>query len=573
MKQSRTLPRCRPSEAPPPVPNRLATVNRLLDVHRLKDEIDKLSQQLLMVKAQLDSKLSDQSKGEENASSRFEENTLDSRLSTILCTPFENDRSPSPQPTRVPIQIVSAKNLIDVLMRIPDCPLSVAENPLSASSSKDFTEQMSQSKRASLCVNPGEILIPRLSRRKTFSHLDLSSRRAISYPEPSRNQQREAGSLGNVTAPPKPLRTFVDNAGNPPRPWYKTNEEGSTNIFDGTAGTVMYRCTDEKFLESIVQRFPQGSCWYMRDGNLFFVNPFSDISLSTRRPCPAISTISASLLKQKSASLIMRGVSGSGKSQIAELVCLDIVRRLCREGSSFSALHAAFVALHPFITTNDKHNNQSSRALAHVEFCVRNGRLLCVRLNHFMMDSPSRGCRANIFAMLANDLDEFDKEKYRISGFRLKEGHQGLGSVADLSSALGELGISASDVFKVISACILLNNLSFKEISGSVDIENLSDLEDASALLGVSALAMYRAVMRCTLTGNDSIRECQSSRDQLVSALYTRLVRRILMRANASLDNVQDLADISSSIGSGNLQVFPDGIMHLSSSLFLGTNA
>ncbi|KAL6724383.1 hypothetical protein Aduo_019277 [Ancylostoma duodenale] len=314
MKQSRTLPRCRPSEAPPPVPNRLATVNRLLDVHRLKDEIDKLSQQLLMVKAQLDSKLSDQSKGEENASSR--------------------------------------------------------------------------------------------------------------------------------------------------------------------------------------------------------------------------------------------GVSGSGKSQIAELVCLDIVRRLCREGSSFSALHAAFVALHPFITTNDKHNNQSSRALAHVEFCVRNGRLLCVRLNHFMMDSPSRGCRANIFAMLANDLDEFDKEKYRISGFRLKEGHQGLGSVADLSSALGELGISASDVFKVISACILLNNLSFKEISGSVDIENLSDLEDASALLGVSALAMYRAVMRCTLTGNDSIRECQSSRDQLVSALYTRLVRRILMRANASLDNVQDLADISSSIGS-----------------------
>ncbi|EYB97830.1 hypothetical protein Y032_0136g1950 [Ancylostoma ceylanicum] len=166
------------------------------------------------------------------------------------------------------------------------------------------------------------------------------------------------------------------------------------------------------------------------------------------------------------------------------------------------------------------------------------------------MDSPSRGCRANIFAMLANDLDEFDKEKYRISGFRLKEGQQGLGNVADLSSAFGELGISASDVFKVISACILLNNLSFKEIGGSIDIENLSDLEDASVLLGVSALAMYRAVMRCTLTGRDSIRECQSSRDQLVSALYTRVVRRILMRANACLDNLQDLTGSSDIIGS-----------------------
>ncbi|EPB66294.1 hypothetical protein ANCCEY_14615 [Ancylostoma ceylanicum] len=228
MKQSRTLPRCRPSEAPPPVPNRLATVNRLLDVHRLKDEIDKLSQQLLMVKAQLDSKLSDAAKREEHASSR--------------------------------------------------------------------------------------------------------------------------------------------------------------------------------------------------------------------------------------------GVAGSGKSQIAELVCLDIVRRLCRGGSPLSALHAAFVALRPFVTINDKHNNQSSRA--------------------------------------------------------------------------------------VISACILLNNLSFKEIGGSIDIENLSDLEDASVLLGVSALAMYRAVMRCTLTGRDSIRECQSSRDQLVSALYTRVVRRILMRANACLDNLQDLTGSSDIIGS-----------------------
>ncbi|RCN52515.1 hypothetical protein ANCCAN_01213 [Ancylostoma caninum] len=507
MKQSRTLPRCRPSEAPPPVPNRLATVNRLLDVHRLKDEIDKI---------------------------------VLCQSPRILCQPL-------------------------LLRTLP----SKHQNP------KDRVDECF---RASVCVNPGEILIPRLSRRKTFSHLDLSSRRTVSYPEPNRNQQHLAGSLGNVTAPPKPLRTFVDNAGNPPRPWHRINEGSSTNAFDETTGTVMYRCTDEKFLESIVQRFPQGSCWYMRDGNLFFVNPFSDISSSTRRPFPAISTISTSLLKQKSASLIMRGVSGSGKSQIAELVCLDIVRRLCRGGSSFSALHAAFVALRPFITINDKHNNQSSRALAHVELCIRNGRLLCIRLNHFMMDSPSRGCRANIFAMLANGLDEFDKEKYRISGFRLKEGHQGLGSVEDLSSALGELGISASDVFKVISACILLNNLSFKEISGSVDIENLSgslirqqirtcftevnkyerfaDLEDTSALLGVSALAMYRAVMRCTLTGSNSIRECQISRDQLVSALYTRIVRRILMRANASLDNLHDPMDGGDIVDSGEMQGF-----------------
>ncbi|VDN23990.1 unnamed protein product [Cylicostephanus goldi] len=101
--QSRTLPRCRPSQAPPPVPNKYAPSNRSVDVHRLKDEIDKLSQQLLMVKAQLHTRISDESKEDANTTSRSEQSTLDSRLSTVLCSPFDTDCSLTPQPTLTPL--------------------------------------------------------------------------------------------------------------------------------------------------------------------------------------------------------------------------------------------------------------------------------------------------------------------------------------------------------------------------------------------------------------------------------------------------------------------------------------
>ncbi|VDN29567.1 unnamed protein product [Cylicostephanus goldi] len=75
-------------------------------------------------------------------------------------------------------------------------------------------------------------------------------------------------------------------------------------------------------------------------------------------------------------------------------------------------------------------------------------------------------------------------ENYRISGFRLKDDHQGFGNVADLRSALIQLGISHEDVFK-----------------------------------------------------------CQLTRDQLVSAIYTRVLRMILMRANTSLGSLMGLEE------------------------------
>ncbi|VDM79611.1 unnamed protein product [Strongylus vulgaris] len=324
-----------------------------------------------------------------------------------------------------------------ILPRQKSSSASIIKNPLSTCSSKDCITPTPDGKRASLSANPNEIALPQLPRRQTVSHLDLSSRPTSADQCHYRSYPRVAG-------------------------------------FSEKAVELPFRCTEEQFLETILHRFPQGVCWYINNGRLFFVNPFSDISSSKRRSSPAISTISLSLLKQRNAALIMRGISGSGKSQIAELVSLDIAHRLCRRENAFAKLQAAFIALRPFITVNNKHNNQSSSAVAHMEFCIRRGRLVCVKLNHFMVDSPSRGCRANIFAMLANDLDEHDKEKYRISGFRLKDNHQGFGNVVDLSAALTQLEIFPEDVFKVVSACILLNNLSFKEINDSVDIENLS---------------------------------------------------------------------------------------------------
>uniref|UniRef100_A0A1I7XE64 G_PROTEIN_RECEP_F1_2 domain-containing protein n=1 Tax=Heterorhabditis bacteriophora TaxID=37862 RepID=A0A1I7XE64_HETBA len=131
------------------------------------------------------------------------------------------------------------------------------------------------------------------------------------------------------------------------------------------------------------------------------------------------------------------------------MVCLELVDRLDSKKEVAAILCSALLALRPFLTTNKKYNNQSSRAVHHYEINIRDSRLSRIILRHFLIDTPSRHCRANIFAMLANDMNEQEKEKLRISAFHLREKYANYGNLNDVQRSLKILGLPVNDIFKM----------------------------------------------------------------------------------------------------------------------------
>ena len=58
--------------------------------------------------------------------------------------------------------------------------------------------------------------------------------------------------------------------------------------------------------------------------------------------------------------------------------------------------------------------------------------------------------------MLASELKEADKDRYRLTGFHLREEYANYGNLEDFKSALSTLGISVQDVFSVIYSALIL---------------------------------------------------------------------------------------------------------------------
>ncbi|CAL2049976.1 unnamed protein product [Caenorhabditis brenneri] len=364
--------------------------------------------------------------------------------------------------------------------------------------------------------------------------------------------------LGPPVPPPKPLRTFQEHMRKPVEQLQTTtlgrfnnNQKFKTQTSSFMSSSVAFlsMCNHREFVDAINKRFTQGQCWFSRGGQLFFVNPFNTVSSPRCNFYSVIPTITSSLFEAKSSTLFLRGVSGSGKSHVAELICMDIVKRLDTHGQLSQLFRTSLIILRPFLTANNPYNNQCSKAALHYVFQTRENRLHRITLSHFPIESMSRGCRANIFAVVANDLSEAEKDKYKIAGFRLRETCNNYGSFDEIKLALGTIGVDVADVLRIISACILLNNINFKTESTASEIDNIADLEDASSLLGVSALTMYRFMV------SDALIDSRLMRDNLVTALYSRMVKFIIDKLNILLDLVPDPYDRGSVVTDSGISV------------------
>lgn len=134
---------------------------------------------------------------------------------------------------------------------------------------------------------------------------------------------------------------------------------------------------------------------------------------------------------------------------------MDIVKRLDNQGQLSHLFKISITILRPFLTANNAYNNQCSKAVLHYMFQTKENRLHRISLKHFPIESMSRGCRANIFAIVANDLTETEKEKYRIAGFRLRETTFNYGNFEEIKAAMSIIGIDMADILKVSFSQVL----------------------------------------------------------------------------------------------------------------------
>ncbi|KAF1747850.1 hypothetical protein GCK72_024316 [Caenorhabditis remanei] len=564
MWSSTTLPRQRPMDPPPPPPhNKSSTMLRnpakSVDVNRLRSDIEILSQQLEMVKARLESALAEQDEPDEKSSKKMlsRDNSIDSRLSTSLFSTGSREscaHTPVPQPEQPIAAFRSGSNL------------SKLNKPLSMSTSHlvNAVNDEPVNKRLSMALPSSSTsgFITSLRRRETFTKVDeITKEINARIGKVKRTESLSIGinrQQGPPVPPPKPMRTFQEHTKKPIEQLqtttlgrFNTNQKfkSQTSSFMSSSVAFLSMCNHREFVDAINKRFTQGQCWFSRGGQLFFVNPFNTVSSPRCNFYSVIPTITSSLFESKSSTLFLRGVSGSGKSHVAELICMDIVKRLDSQGQLSQIFKTSLIILRPFLTANNPYNNQCSKAALHYVFQTKENRLHRISLSHFPIESMSRGCRANIFAVVANDLSDAEKDKYKIAGFRLRETCYNYGSFDEIKIALSSVGVDVADVLKIISACILLNNINFKTESTASEIDNIADLEDACSLLGVSALTMYRFMV------SDALIDSRLMRDSLVTALYSRTVKYIIDKINLLLDIYPDSYDRGSVVTDSGISV------------------
>uniref|UniRef100_A0A1I7SZG6 Myosin motor domain-containing protein n=1 Tax=Caenorhabditis tropicalis TaxID=1561998 RepID=A0A1I7SZG6_9PELO len=564
-------------DPPPPPPHTksstmLRNSAKSVDVNRLRSDIEILSQQLEMVKARLESALAEQDDCDEKSSKKMlsRDNSIDSRLSTSLFSTGSQEscaHTPIPQPEHPIVPFRSNSNLARL-----NKPLSMSTSHLSHAVDVEPNKRMSMILPAS--STSGFLTV--LKRRETFTKVDeITKELNARIGKVKRTESLTIGmnrQQAPPVPPPKPLRTFQEHLRKPGEQLQTTtlgrfnpNQKfkSQTSSFMSSSVAFLSMCNHREFVDAINKRFTQGQCWFSRGGQLFFVNPFNTVSSPRCNFYSVIPTITSSLFEAKNSTLFLRGVSGSGKSHVAELICLDIVKRLNNQGQLSQLFKTSLTILRPFLTANNPYNNQCSKAALHYVFQTRENRLHRIVLSHFPIESMSRGCRANIFAVVANDLSETEKDKYKIAGFRLRETCCSYGSFNEIEAALRSIGIDVADILRIISACILLNNINFKSESTASEVDNIADLEDACGLLGVSALTMYRFmvsdalidVIISTFLVLTVLLQSRLMRDNLVTALYSRMVKFIIDKLNLLLDVVPDSYDSGSVLTDSGISV------------------
>ncbi|CAJ0576666.1 unnamed protein product, partial [Mesorhabditis spiculigera] len=470
---------------PLPQPQQAPSEHEIL---RLRNDIDTLSEQLTEMRAQLCSACL----------------SVDSRLSTALHTPFEEDAQPTPSPSRLLMSAAAMKPLQHMNVTLPRRELTM--------------------------LNP---LMP------------------IRPPFPP---------------PPKPQKVYAETSCSG-RSQASTSSISITIRWNAVWTIGEESADSEENLLAFLQRaFSESVCWFEARSLLLFVNPYNCITMPTRTfRYSAISRLITYSLRQAEMIILFTGESGSGKSFLAEQAILGLVERTAKPNSVIlGAIQSSILLLQALNSVTTPINPRSSRMVHWWEVNVKDGRLQRVVLRHFLSEASSKRCQASIFTTIASQMSSAEKEKFRISGFQLGYGTTANISLTDIKAALSSLCLPFEDAFRILAACALLNNLMFYEAEDGVDIENITDMEDAAFLLGLSALSLFkRLISRSVIvhkeeaTGMKTLSIARLERDHLVAALYSRFVQTVIRRTNAlleiSINNESEDGSVNDDSGMGSV--------------------
>lgn len=272
--------------------------------------------------------------------------------------------------------------------------------------------------------------------------------------------------------------------------------------------------------------------------------------------------------------IILSGESGSGKT-FTSLILLRHLFDLAGGGpetDAFKHLAATLTVLRSLETAKTSSNSESSRIGHFIDAQMSDGALYRVRIHSYFLDQ-SRVVRPrgphernfDIFYQLLAGLSKQDRERYLLNGYSVHNlKYLNCGDVnysandaakfEKWRSSLALLGINFVDVVRVLSAVLLLGNVSLKDGSytsskcntdasiSSCDLRppQNAEIQAVAKLLGVVTVNLLRALtMRTHVVRGETIKStydtatATATRDALAKALYCRTVATIVRRANS----------------------------------------
>ncbi|TMS36321.1 hypothetical protein L596_003512 [Steinernema carpocapsae] len=270
-----------------------------------------------------------------------------------------------------------------------------------------------------------------------------------------------------------------------------------------------------------------------------FVNPFNDLNDTKCRRYDAIQYLLAAALDNRSSTIVFSGDANSGKSYLAEMLVTELSMKFF--GMS-TALSSAMLITNAFVNVRDSFGKFSSIASTEYSVSVKDSCLSHVSIGMCMTElSPILLGNVKIFEILNFGLVQGEERaKYFLGAVSCEDATVDVRrQMRDIQLAFSVLSISASDVFRVVAACMLLQGVTLVENSPrAVATENIGEIEKAATLLGVSPIRLYLCIVKPFGTSMNKRNCAATAREELanlIKALYQRCVWSVLRRINIML--------------------------------------
>eukprot|EP01114_Cavostelium_apophysatum_P010445 TRINITY_DN2416_c0_g1_i11.p1 TRINITY_DN2416_c0_g1~~TRINITY_DN2416_c0_g1_i11.p1 ORF type:complete len:2801 (+),score=908.52 TRINITY_DN2416_c0_g1_i11:43-8445(+) len=271
---------------------------------------------------------------------------------------------------------------------------------------------------------------------------------------------------------------------------------------------------------------------------------------------------------KKNQSILISGETGAGKTEATKY----IMRYLEKISGEHSPVEKQLMEAHPvleaFGNSRTSSNDNSSRFGKFFQIYFNaSGKICGAKINHYLLEKSrvvlqSEGERNyHVFYQLLAGADESEKKDFCLSsaenfnylnqtGCLQIEGVDDGENFKTLKRALDVLkisGTSQSDLFRLLSACLHLGNISFQKTAknGSAVVGNKDVLEISAMLLNciekdlefnlcnrvISMASAARSMYSVPLKGE----EAASNRDALVKLIYERIFEWLISHINGTL--------------------------------------